>query len=646
MSSSKRVKILTAQSTYLVAASILVGCTSSQIHEQWADGRPARASGVTEFRPLSETTLDHLKLDFADEPSGGAPLAIGLSLSGGGPRAAMFAHGVMQGLNDNLILDKIDAISSVSGGSYAALWYYTKRLETLKAGIKDHNVIFTDCIPLWWQSESIPGSKNEETETAIRSLLLQAGKGNDGFKEMYQCKQKMHFTFGDAATGLKYKRDPFRWQTHIGRWPDLFQTSETIATGNRQGAPWWQIAQYAVVMLGEWIKAPFVDTSSVATGYQYGIERAWALNPNPRTSWNESFSYTNDIGQIHTRNWHLDPDTATWKLLRDLHSNKSAAKMPLWIMNTSTSERAKGSKDDALYRDQSEIFEITPFGQGSGLTGYLRGNSHIIRELGTSVRVSGAALDSTKWYYPPAIKLGETLKNPYQANPKEIRLSDGGHSENLGIYSLLRRGTRDVIIVDAEEDIEGRMQGICVARQMLKNEGAQLNFDKSLINLDQVCSDWNSRKGQKLHAYSTSAWVNGVVPGEVIWPKKNGIPNSHIWLIKLGWDEKAVGRAFAAGKCETKEYPISCMLAAYYGSNVVSTIRADGKMYFPQLSTPGAAYSSSTYLFWAYRELGRSAASLLQVDESGALRLKAGTVVKNQQLLCAKEKLSAVPCAE
>ncbi len=53
-----------------------------------------------------------------------------LTLSGGGTRAAALAYGVMQKLHDTLIaggrkalLDEVDVISSVSGGSFAAAYY-------------------------------------------------------------------------------------------------------------------------------------------------------------------------------------------------------------------------------------------------------------------------------------------------------------------------------------------------------------------------------------------------------------------------------------------------------------------------------------------------------------------------------------------
>ena len=64
-----------------------------------------------------------------------------LAFSGGGTRAAAMSYGVMQELRDTLIdvdgksvrvLDEVDAISSVSGGSFTAAYYglYRDRLFT------------------------------------------------------------------------------------------------------------------------------------------------------------------------------------------------------------------------------------------------------------------------------------------------------------------------------------------------------------------------------------------------------------------------------------------------------------------------------------------------------------------------------------
>ena len=60
---------------------------------------------------------------------GNAEDAVGLAFSGGGVRAATFALGVLQGLAQNgdgqggCLLDKVDYLSSVSGGGYIACWF-------------------------------------------------------------------------------------------------------------------------------------------------------------------------------------------------------------------------------------------------------------------------------------------------------------------------------------------------------------------------------------------------------------------------------------------------------------------------------------------------------------------------------------------
>jgi predicted acylesterase/phospholipase RssA len=50
-----------------------------------------------------------------------------LCLSGGGIRSAAFSMGVFKALHEKGILEKIDIISGVSGGSYALSWYYLRQ---------------------------------------------------------------------------------------------------------------------------------------------------------------------------------------------------------------------------------------------------------------------------------------------------------------------------------------------------------------------------------------------------------------------------------------------------------------------------------------------------------------------------------------
>jgi len=431
---------------------------------------------------------------------------------------------VLQGLNDSGVLEQLDAISTVSGGSYAALWYYTKRMELQKIGFP-YQLIFDDCVPTW-RGEIDEARFNsmipEERETAkrISKALAQAGQGSHGFKKMDPCGHgnKQHFKPGD----------PYRWQAHLARWPDTFRYKETIPTGNKQSAPWRETAALIVRSFGEIPFSRWVETAAIPRSYQYGIERAWGLNPEPRLKRDASFEYTNDTGKPQTSRWHMDK--VTWQELRALHEEtKGNRKLPLWILNATNAPRRTGT-------NQERIFEITAYGKGSELTGYLRGDKAIMPELdlGTSVRASAAVSDSQgpgkheRLFFAinqiiPGSRWSVRVNNVFQKPPKFFWLSDGGHSENLGIYALMRRGVRDIIVVDAAQDIDGRMGDLCALIKILHDQNIKATFQDTLPNLDKVCKkETNAR-------YNTSAWVNPVVPGEAIWPPESGL-TSHSYL--------------------------------------------------------------------------------------------------------------------
>src|SRR5688572_6768961 len=75
---------------------------------------------------------------------------IGLALSGGGSKSAPFAMGVLDGLRYSGVLEEIDYISSVSGGSYAALYLYSRLMamqQEVPGAPNSVEQIFWDCIP-------------------------------------------------------------------------------------------------------------------------------------------------------------------------------------------------------------------------------------------------------------------------------------------------------------------------------------------------------------------------------------------------------------------------------------------------------------------------------------------------------------------
>lgn len=585
--------------------------------------------------PLHQITPETLATDYASErayrPEGHKQPVIGLAMSGGGTKAAMFSHGVLHGLHDSGVLDHVDAISTVSGGSYAAYWYFTKQLESKR---EQFNVsqIFDDCVPTYWTKD--------DTDIDLISAM-QAAKERPPKAGMLECDGPSHF----RAKGETRLDDPYRWQAHIVRWPDVIQPSPIFLDGGKQSSPERQMEiGIAKALTKEVLSHPFGGKSAVPRIYQYGIERTWGLNPKPRNlntladrDEKKHWQYSNDgvpDADVARKGIRVNPLFSSWAQLRELYTPPSASSttttMPLWILNSTDGKKTWGPNTD-------KIFEITPFGYGSFGTGYFNDPETIlISDLGTSVRASAGFADAqgieTKWAQflmdkssdlIPALRWGvDSNIVSWKGKKDEIHLSDGGGSENLGLYSLLKRGLEDIIVVDTAADVEGDMSDICAVRNALKTkDNVTLEF-KALQNLEEVCAGQPRKKAKRV--YNVSAWKNPVVKGTVTWPPVNGSTQriTNIWLVKAAWDEKAVVAAYSHKpiKCGLPNQ-LNCLLAVFYGHNR-GIQGKDGYMLFPQLGTVGTTYNSSSYLFWGYRELGRMLASNLSVNASGRIELK------------------------
>ena len=79
---------------------------------------------------------------------------IGLALSGGGYRAAAYHIGTLRALHKLNVLDRVDVISSVSGGSITAAYYVLnkdKGYDTFEKSFKGklkHNVLWIAILEL------------------------------------------------------------------------------------------------------------------------------------------------------------------------------------------------------------------------------------------------------------------------------------------------------------------------------------------------------------------------------------------------------------------------------------------------------------------------------------------------------------------
>jgi hypothetical protein len=155
----------------------------------------------------------------------------------------------------------------------------------------------------------------------------------------------------------------------------------------------------------------------------------------------------------------------------------------------------------AWQQRRAESFTTTPLHSGSLFVGYRRTRDYGGKNgisLGTAVAVSGAAASSNMGYFSPSpfvtlaltffnARLGWWLGNPgvhgartyFRSHPQSalspildeafgltddtnpyVLLSDGGHFENLGLYEMVLRRCRNIVVVDGSADPDGTLEGL------------------------------------------------------------------------------------------------------------------------------------------------------------------------------------------
>lgn len=179
-------------------------------------------------------------------------------------------------------------------------------------------------------------------------------------------------------------------------------------------------------------------------------------------------------------------------------------------------------QDLAWQQRRAESFTATPFHCGSGRLGYRRsqmyggGGGGI--SLGTAVATSGAAANPNMGYHSsPAIgfimsifnaRLGIWLGNPGLEGRKTytrsapgnsarlalaeafgktdgqhpyVNLSDGGHFENLGLYEMVRRRCRFIVVCDAGNDPTCAFDDLGnVIRKVRVDFGISIEFERNI----------------------------------------------------------------------------------------------------------------------------------------------------------------------
>lgn len=277
------------------------------------------------------------------------------------------------------------------------------------------------------------------------------------------------------------------------------------------------------------------------------------------------------------------------------------------------------SEDVCLQRRMSNaLFEFTPLWYGSNLVGYYPADSAPEPfSFSQAVAISGAAVDAQQEAVDIAgnsqassatveaamnilnTDIGYRISNPganrflqglHKVMPfplyflldafegdsgTALHLSDGGHTENLGAFSLVRRGVQRIIIVDAEFDDHSTFSSAQRLKVQLKKElGLELSF-----NQEQTVDVYHTPLE---HAVFTGK-IRGLVAA-------NGDDAElELLYIKLSLDREMLQ---PSGASDDGRYPFS----------VTSYQERDPA--FPHNSTADVFFSPEQYR--AYRDLGYS----------------------------------------
>lgn len=250
---------------------------------------------------------------------------------------------------------------------------------------------------------------------------------------------------------------------------------------------------------------------------------------------------------------------------------------PFPILNTALNV-TKG-QDLGLQQRRAESFIFTPIWSGFD---YMRRQS-LVREsaniefgfrctrrfggdgafIGTAMAISGAAFSSNAGYHtsPPlaflltvfGVRLGWWAGNPrtrfwsVQTPPDSLSylkdeltantttdkdyvlLTDGGHFENMGLYELIRRRCRYIIVVDAEQDEKFKLEGIGGAVRKCRNDfGVVID-----LQLDPLRPLGNPKRSQMHHTIGTVRYPGVDQCGMIIYIKASLTGDESVDLVEF-----------------------------------------------------------------------------------------------------------------
>jgi hypothetical protein len=328
-----------------------------------------------------------------------------LALSGGGIRSAAFSMGVLQALHNTGLLDRVDVVSGVSGGSYTLAWFllqqvYHSRVTQL-GGPRVLDQLFDPT-----------GKAQQHLATNARQFGAESS-----------------FGYVAGAAEVLYQ--------------DLLGFNVLRAISWTNGEHGWNSGSSARRVYRDSLQTTFQLAVSPSNGEPMNRRRVSEL----QRDWED---LTNQIVSI------VEPVT-----FRELATFAKGADLPFFVFNATVD--AAPLPDNVLW---PAVFELNGWGLGSDSYGYASWTDvdqvspryTEVRLANVAPAMSGAAIsafaETRSWFRAALVlanaDLGYLIPRFKSGDRGSMFVSDGGHSENLGLYALVRRNCERIVVVDAE----------------------------------------------------------------------------------------------------------------------------------------------------------------------------------------------------
>jgi hypothetical protein len=242
---------------------------------------------------------------------------------------------------------------------------------------------------------------------------------------------------------------------------------------------------------------------------------------------------------------------------------------PIHLLNLTLNLVA--TRNLAWQQRKAEPFSATPISCGSFRLGYRPTRAYAGRQgqgitLGTAMTISGAAASPNMGYHSSPIvtmlmaffnaRLGWWLPNPGRAGRRVwnqigpalslkplvdealgrtsddrpwVYVSDGGHFENLGLYEMVLRRAKTIVVVDGSADPEFKMDDLgnafrkiyidfgipiqAISRFEIRKGTAPSNRHCAVFEIQYDCVDWNCSNGVLVYLKTS---LNDNEPADVV----------------------------------------------------------------------------------------------------------------------------------